>query len=247
MNTLKNKNLMNTHNHLKMDSLLLNQSNGQIGCNAPAVKFSLFKGIIIILLLASPFNAWAQTSQTPTQTVSAGNEPYLVTPTPGSVYNWTITPGNSGTDWEINGNGNSISVDWNFPGVYTLSVVETNAYGCNGLPVSVIVTVFQTPDVNHPPDQTVCSGSPTIPVNFTGAVPGTVFNWTNDTPGIGLAPSGTGDIESFNAVNTGIAPVIATITVTPVYMNEGITYTGTPQSFTITVNPLPVTSPIYHN
>ena len=65
----------------------------------------------------------------PTQTVSVGNEPYLVTPTPGSTYNWAITPGSSGTDWSINGTGNSISVDWNMPGVYTLSVVETNSQG----------------------------------------------------------------------------------------------------------------------
>ncbi|MBK8884181.1 MAG: hypothetical protein IPN67_18005 [Bacteroidales bacterium] len=238
---------MNTSTYLKMESLLLNQSNGQKNCNPFAVRFPLFKGILLFLLLALSFNAWAQTSQTPTQTVTAGNEPYLVTPTPGSGYTWTIIPGNSGTDWEINGNGNSISVDWNLPGVYTLSVVETNASGCNGVPVSVIVTVFQTPDVNHPPDQTICNGSLTNSVYFTGAVPGTVFNWTNDTPGIGLAASGSGNIESFSAVNTGTVPVIATITVTPSYTNEGITYTGISQSFTITVNPQPVTSPIFHN
>ena len=101
--------------------------------------------------------------------------------------------------------------------------------------------------MDDPPDQAICGGSPTASVNFTGGVPGTVYNWTNDTPSIGLAASGTGNIASFNAVNTGTAPVVATITVTPSYTNAGITYTGTPQSFTITVNPLPVTSPIYHN
>ena len=70
---------------------------------------------------------------------------------------------------------------------------------------------------------------------------------SNNTPSIGLAASGSGNIASFNAVNTGTTPVVATITVTPSYTNAGITYTGTPQSFTITVNPLPVTSPIFHN
>jgi hypothetical protein len=200
-----------------------------------------------MLLFTGINGVWAQTNQSPTQTVAVGNEPYLVTLTPGSTYNWVINPGNAGTDWVINGTGNSISVDWNMPGVYTLSVVETNSVGCSGLPVTVIVTVFQTPDVNDPPDQAVCSGSPTIPVNFTGAVPGTVYNWINNTPGIGLAPSGSGNIASFTGINTGSSPVVATITVTPSYTNDGITYTGTPQSFTITVNPLPVTSPIFHN
>jgi hypothetical protein len=203
--------------------------------------------ILFMLLFTGTAGVLAQTSQSPTQTVPVGNEPYLVTPAPGSTYNWTITPGNSGTDWGINGSGNSISVDWNRSGVYTLSVVETNASGCQGLPVSVVVTVNPGPSVDDPQDQAVCGGSPIASVNFTGGVPGTVYNWTNDTPSIGLAATGTGNIVSFNAVNTGSSPVVATITVTPSYTNAGITYTGTPQSFTITVNPLPVTSPIYHN
>jgi hypothetical protein len=247
MNTLKNKNRMKTQNQLKRETGLLNQSNGQMSRKAYAGKFLMIKWILLILFLASSGLSWSQTSQSPTQTVPIGNEPYLVTPTPGSTYSWTITPGSSGTDWSINGTGNSITADWNSPGVYTLSVVETNAQGCNGLPVSVIVTVYQTPNVNDPPDQTVCNGSATIAVNFAGAVPGTVYNWINNTPSIGLAATGSGNIASFNAVNTGTTPVVATITVTPSYTNAGITYTGTPQSFTITVNPLPVTSPIFHN
>jgi DNA-binding beta-propeller fold protein YncE len=38
----------------------------------------------------------------------------------------------------------------------------------------------------------------------------------NDNPGIGLPASGTGNIASFTAVNTGSTPVTATITATPV-------------------------------
>jgi len=221
---------MRTHNQLRgIQGLLM------LGC------------MLLILLLNGTGVLRAQSNQSPTQTVSVGNEPYLVTPTPGSTYNWAITPGNTGTDWDINGTGNSISVDWNIPGVYTLSVVETNGSGCQGLPVSVVVTVNPGPSVDDPSDQTICGGSPTASINFTGGVSGTVYNWINDTPSIGLAASGTGNIASFNAVNTGNSPVVATISVTPTYTTGGITYTGTPQSFTITVNPLPVTSPIYHN
>ena len=61
----------------------------------------------------------------------------------------------------------------------------------------------------------VCNGAPTAPVNFTGSVAGTVFNWTNSDPSIGLAASGTGNIASFTAINAGTAPVVATVTVTP--------------------------------
>lgn len=67
----------------------------------------------------------------------------------------------------------------------------------------------------------------------------TTFNWSNDTPSIGLAASGSGSIPSFTAVNMGSTPVVATITVTP--MINGCA--GTPVQFTITVNPTP-TAPI---
>src|SRR5207248_9368460 len=85
--------------------------------------------------------------------------------------------------------------------------------------------------------QTVCNGNPTAPVNFTGFVPGTVYNWVNNNTSIGLAASGTGNIASFIAINLSNVPVTATITVTPSYTNAGVTCTGTPTSFTITVNP----------
>lgn len=62
--------------------------------------------------------------------------------------------------------------------------------------------------------QTVTNGAATTTVNFTGT--GCRYNWTNNNPGIGLAASGTGDIASFTAVNTGTTPIIATITATPV-------------------------------
>ena len=65
----------------------------------------------------------------------------------------------------------------------------------------------------------------------------TTFNWTNDTPSIGLAASGSGSISSFTAINTGSTTIVATITVTP--MVNGCT--GTPVQFTITVNPTATT------
>jgi gliding motility-associated-like protein len=66
----------------------------------------------------------------------------------------------------------------------------------------------------------------------------TTYEWTNDTPSIGLAASGTGNILPFNGINTGTTPVVATISVTPV--TGGCA--GTPRTFTITVNPSPTLS-----
>ncbi|UKN03841.1 PKD domain-containing protein [Paracrocinitomix mangrovi] len=99
----------------------------------------------------------------------------------------------------------------------------------------VCVTVFPTPTVNNPGNQTLCNGSLTGQINFTGAVPGTTYNWVNDNTSIGLAGSGTGNINQFNVVNNGTTPQIANITVTPTANG----CPGTPITFTITVNPTP--------
>ncbi len=89
-----------------------------------------------------------------------------------------------------------------------------------------------------------CNGDTTGVLVFTSPDAGVVFNWTNDTPAIGLAASGTGDLPSFTATNTSNAAVIAAITVTPEITVNGLTCQGTPESFTITVNPTPAVDAI---
>ena len=59
----------------------------------------------------------------------------------------------------------------------------------------------------------VNNGQNTTAISFPGG--GCTYTWTNNTPGVGLAASGTGDIASFTAVNNGSSPVTATITATP--------------------------------
>jgi hypothetical protein len=126
----------------------------------------------------------------------------------------------------------------NAPITGTITVTPHFAGGgqtCDGTPQSFTITVNPTPTVNDPADQTVCSGSSTTAVSFSGAVSGTTFNWTNNNTSIGLAASGTGDIPAFNGINNGSTPAVATITVTP----SANGCTGTPQSFTITVSNVP--------
>lgn len=80
------------------------------------------------------------------------------------------------------------------------------------VPVSATIDPLST--VTTPGPLTYNNGQNTTAINFTGT--GNMFTWTNDSPSIGLATSGTGDIDSFKAINTSTAPVTATITVTPV-------------------------------
>jgi hypothetical protein len=66
-------------------------------------------------------------------------------------------------------------------------------------------------------NQVLCNAASTAAINFSGFVPGAVYNWTNNTSSIGLAASGFGNIPSFVANNFGTSPVVATITVTPTH------------------------------
>ncbi len=118
----------------------------------------------------------------------------------------------------------------------TSTVTITPTLGtCTGPAEIYTITINPSPAVTDPADQIICAGGPTNAVNFTGTA-GTTFNWTNNTTSIGLAASGTGNIGSFTASNGTGAPIVATITVTPVLG----ACTGTPQTFTITVNPNPI-------
>ncbi len=62
----------------------------------------------------------------------------------GSSYRWSVTGGNIAS-----GNGtNSITVNWNGDGIYTVSVTETSEFGCTGSDeIEVIVYPFPEPDI----------------------------------------------------------------------------------------------------
>ena len=124
----------------------------------------------------------------------------------------------------------------NAPITATFSVVASNG-SCTGAPIQFTITINPTPSVNPVSNVTVCNGATTSPINFSGPVSGTMFNWTNSNPAIGLPASGTGNIAPFTAINPGVGPVSATITVTPVTNTAQATinfnYTGAVQTWTV--------------
>jgi hypothetical protein len=205
-------------------------------------KFKIAQIGILLILTSSFLIGKAQPyPNTGNQSVCLNaTEPYGVINTPGSTYTWSIIPIASGNG-TITGNGNSsITVTWNSVGTCTLQVIETLASGCVGLPVTMIVTVNPIPNVNPVTSVSYCAGQTTVAIPFSGSVAGTVFNWTNSDPSIGLGANGTGPIPSFTAINAGTVPVVATITVTPTANG----CPGTPITFTITVNPTATVNPI---
>jgi gliding motility-associated-like protein len=98
---------------------------------------------------------------------------------------------------------------------------------------SIAVTGFvkALPTLTQVADQVVMNGASTAAVNFSGTA--NTFTWTNDAPGIGLAAAGSGNIPAFTAINTGNAPVVATIAVTN--QNAAFAYIGETQTSAVTV------------
>lgn len=100
---------------------------------------------------------------------------------------------------------------------------------------SVTITVTGSPVVNAESDVEACDGE-TVSLNTLSSTPGgATITWTNSQTSIGLAASGSGNIPSFTAINTGSSPVTATITVTA----TAGSCTSPDEVFTITVNPTP--------
>ena len=154
---------------------------------------------------------------------------------PGTIYQWTNTNVNIGLAASGAGNINTFTATntTNAPITATITVTPVTT-DCPGTAKTFTITVNPTPTAVQPADQQLCNGSMTAAVNFTGAVSGTVYNWTNTNPSIGLAVSGSGNIASFAASTSVSATSTATITVSPIANGCA----GTPKSFNITVSPV---------
>ncbi|MBK7432586.1 MAG: hypothetical protein IPI66_00985 [Chitinophagaceae bacterium] len=170
---------------------------------------------------------------------------------PLTTFNWTRDNVATVTGIAASGSGNISGIlnnTTNSPVTVTFTIIPSTV-SCIGTPITATVTVNPIPDVNQPANQVVCNNTSTLPVNFTGLVAGTIFNWTNTAPSIGLAASGTGDIASFTATNATGAPVVATITVTPTTIAPPVTqtfnYTGGMQTFTVPAGITSVTIDAY--
>ena len=177
-------------------------------------------------------------SLVPTTTLSTVNTGGTTT------YSWTnsnpaIGLGPSGTgdipSFTATNNGNS---------VLTATITVTPYYlmgatTCTGSTKQFIISVSPNANLVVPSNKVVCNGSNSPSIIFTSNNTGgtSSYSWTNNTPSIGLAASGTGNIPIFTATNTGSIPIIATISVTPSFANGSLVCTGTAQTFTITVNP----------
>ena len=158
----------------------------------------------------------------------------------GTVYNWTNDNTSIGLAASGNTDINSFAVINTGSGVATATItVIPVANGCNGASSTFTITASPKPDINSVANQTaICSNAFTTAVTFSGSLPSTTFNWTNDNIATGLAASGTGDINAFAVTNASTNFITSTITVTPVLNGCA----GINTSFTIAVKPTPNTN-----
>lgn len=161
----------------------------------------------------------------------------------GTSYNWTNTTPSIGL--ANNGIGNIVSfvgsnVSNSNPVTATITATPqylNNGVTCSGPSSNFTITVNPNPTANAPVSQTICNGATTSQILFSGS--GTSYNWTNSIATIGIGTSGTGNISPFTALNSGINPITSQLTVTPVYTGDGVSCSGAPQNFSITINPTP--------
>lgn len=118
--------------------------------------------------------------------------------------------------------------------------LQFNGQTCLGTASNFDILVLPNPNVQGLIDLTFCEGVICPQQNFTGSVPGTTFNWSNTNVGIGLGAIGTNTLPSFLTQVTAQQATLAQIVVIPNYTSNNLTCTGTPEDFTILVNPLPI-------
>ncbi|HNY01890.1 MAG TPA: Ig-like domain-containing protein, partial [Bacteroidales bacterium] len=195
-------------------------------------------------------NPTGQVNQPANQTVcrNATTTVSFTTNNTGGTTTYAWTNDNTSIGLGASGSGNISFTALNSttaPIIANITVTPTytnSGVSCSGASKSFTITVNPLGQVNKPADQVLCNNTFTTQVDFSTSNTGgsTTYSWTNNTPSIGLAATGSGSsIASFKAVNAGTAPVTATITVTPTFANGGTNCQGSSQSFTITVNPNP--------
>jgi len=157
--------------------------------------------------------------------------------TPGTSFTWTNS--NTAIGLAASGTGNITSFTavntTNAPVSATISVTPS-ANGCTGSVSDYIITVNPSPLAIVPSDTSICHGATVPGAVFTSTISGATFTWTNSSPSIGIPASGSGNVPSFTAANSGTTPVIASISV----VASANSCAGQPETYTITVNPLPV-------
>lgn len=162
-------------------------------------------------------------------TINTYTGPATIYPYNPYTYSWSVTAGTA----VIQGSNTARDVQVQAPangGTYTLSLTVTNLCGSTTCNHTYTARPLPAVTVNSP---AVCEGDPAT-VTATPGTPGT-YNYVWTVPPLATNP---GNVASFTTTVGGIYSVVIT--------DPATTCSSASASGTVTVSPLPVTSPIYH-
>jgi gliding motility-associated-like protein len=111
--------------------------------------------------------------------------------------------------------------------------------GCDGVAESLEVVLLPEPQVTQQADLISCAGEWVSVPEFNSNLPSDslAYSWVVSDSSIGLS-SGTGNrIPDFQAINSSPGFMRALIRVTPMLYSQGLSCTGSPFSFSISVRP----------
>lgn len=180
-----------------------------------------------------------------TQSVCSGSQT-AITLTPGFAavsFAWVVQS-STGASGASGGSGTTISQTLNASGTSPGTVVyrvTPSAYGCNGTPFDVTVTVNPIPVLTiSPTSATICSGDLTA-ISLSSNVGGTSFDWTITPTNITGASAGNGSsiAQTLSATNPSVSGNVI-YTVTPL----ANTCPGTAKTVTVTVQAVPTAGAI---
>ncbi|MBN8575810.1 MAG: autotransporter-associated beta strand repeat-containing protein [Cytophagales bacterium] len=179
------------------------------------------------------------------QTICSGSNTNIALSTTngvgGATYSWTVVQ--SGVTGATASSGATISqtltATGSTAGTATYTITPT-AGGCNGTPITVIVTVNPLPDVVAAPNaETICSGATTsINLSTSNGVAGATYSWTVVQSNVSGATAGFGTAINQTLTATTSSSGTATYTITP----SAAGCNGTPIVVVVTVNPASLTT-----
>ena len=204
----------------------------------PTVTYAT-AGTYNVVLTAT--NAAGSNTSTQNNYITVNQTPTLTGTTPGSrcgqgTVNLSAVASSGTISWFSTATGGTAlatGATFTTPsiGVNTTYYAEVSSNGCTSARTPVLAEINTNPTVTVPATQNICLGSSSSPINFTGNSTNTIYNWSNSNISIGIGASGIGNIASFIPTSIGTATII----VTPTLNN----CTGTAQTFSINVNPIP--------
>ncbi len=151
------------------------------------------------------------------------------------TYAWSFPGGIPATSTSANPG----IINYTTSGTHTLSLIVYNECGSSTI-FTKSFTINDVPTVTTAPlSQTICSGTPTTPINLTATITGTTFSWiATATTGItGYTTSGTSNtIPAQTISTTNTSPGTVTYTITPSING----CSGSSVSYIINVNPAPI-------